>query len=164
VGGTAYVDSSALLKLAVREPETAALEADLAGRDGLVASRLAVVECRRAARRASNRRILQTVDGILEAIYLLEVTPAILDAAAAADPPVLRSLDAIHLATALSVGDPGLEVITYDGRLAEAAESHGLTVVHPGLDALGRALTLTLTSRAPVRGSRGSRAPRGPRT
>jgi predicted nucleic acid-binding protein len=132
VGGTAYVDSSALLKLALREPETAALEADLAEREGLVASRLAVVECRRAARRASHRRVLQTVDEILEAIYLIEVTPAILDAAAAADPPILRSLDAIHLATAMSVADPVMDVITYDERFADAARSRGLAVVQPG--------------------------------
>jgi len=132
VAGTAYVDSSALLKLALREPETAALEADLADRDGLVASRLEVVECRRAARRASHRRVLSTVDEILDAIYLIEVTPAILDAAAAADPPPLRSLDAIRLATALSVRDPRMDVITYDDRFADAARAHGLTVVQPG--------------------------------
>ena len=136
MAGIAYVDSSALLKLVVREPETAALEADLADRDGLVASRLAVVECRRAARRASNRRVLQTVDQILDAIYLIELTPAILDDAGATEPPVLRSLDAIHLATALSVGDPQMEVITYDGRMADAARANGLTVVHPGLRGL----------------------------
>jgi predicted nucleic acid-binding protein len=121
------------LKLVVREPETAALEADLAGRDGLVASRLALVECRRVARRASHGRVLQTVDQILDSIYLIEVTPAILDDAAATDPPLLRSLDAIHLATALSIGDPGLEVITYDARFAVAARTHGLVVVRPGL-------------------------------
>lgn len=138
MGGTAYVDSSALLKLVVREPETSALEADLAGRDGLVASRLAVVECRRAARRASNRRVLQTVDEILEAIYLIEVTPAILDDAAAANPPLLRSLDAIHLATALAVGDPEMEVITYDRRFADAARANGLVVVHPGVASADR--------------------------
>lgn len=132
MAGTAYVESSALLKLAVREPETPALEADLAARDGLVSSRLAVVECRRAARRASHRRLLQTVDQILEAIYLIDVTPAILDDAAAADPPVLRSLDAIHLATALSIGDAQMEVITYDARFAEAARASGLVVVQPG--------------------------------
>ena len=133
MAGTAYVDSSALLKLAVREPETAALEADLAGREGLVASRLAVVQCRRVARRASHRRVLQTVDQILDAIYLIEVTPAILDAAGALDPPLLRSLDAIHLATALSVGEAQMEVITYDRRFAEAAKANGLIVVQPGL-------------------------------
>jgi uncharacterized protein len=132
VSGTAYVDSSALLKLAVREPETSAVEADFAARDGLVTSRLAVVECRRAARRASNRRVLQTIDEILDAIYLIEVTPAILEQAALADPPLLRSLDAIHLATALSVGDARMDVITYDERFADAARAHGLTVVQPG--------------------------------
>lgn len=130
--GTAYVDSSALLKLVVHEPETAALEADLLDRDGLVASRLAVLECRRAARRASHARLLQRVDEMLEAIYLLDMTPAILDNAAAVGPPVLRSLDAIHLATALSVDDASLEVITYDVRLADAARASGLTVAQPG--------------------------------
>ena len=130
--GTAYIDSSALLKLVVREPETSALEADLANRDGLVASRLAVLECRRAARRASHARLLQRVDEVLDAIYLVDLTPAILDDAAAAGSPLLRSLDAIHLVTALSIGDDALEVITYDARLADAARASGLTVVQPG--------------------------------
>jgi predicted nucleic acid-binding protein len=131
MAGTAYVDSSALLKLAVREPETAALEADLAQRDGLLASRLDLVECRRAALRAPHRRVLQSIDQILETIYLIEMTPAILDAAAAADPPTLRSIDAIRVATALSIGDAGMEVITYDGRFDDAARANGLIVVHP---------------------------------
>ena len=129
---TAYVDSSALLKLVVREPETSALEADLAERDGLMASRLVVLECRRAARRASHAPLLQRVEDILDAIYLLEITPAILDDAAALDPPLLRALDALHLATALAVDDPELELITYDARLADAATAHGLVVVQPG--------------------------------
>ena len=130
--GAAYVDSSALLKLAFREAETAALEAHLATSDGLVSSRLAVLECRRVARRLPHRRPLQTVDQVLDAVYLLDITPAILDNAASADPTVLRSLDAIHLATALSIGDPELEVITYDMRFANAARENGLTVVQPG--------------------------------
>jgi predicted nucleic acid-binding protein len=129
---TAYVDSSALLKLAVREPETPALESYLIHCDGLVASRLALLECRRAARRASHARLLQKVDEVFDAVYLLEITAAIVDDAAAAKPPLLRSLDAIHLATALSVGDPELEVVTYDQRFADAARLAGLTVVQPG--------------------------------
>jgi predicted nucleic acid-binding protein len=128
----AYVDSSALLKLAVREPETAALEAQLLEYGGLVSSRLAVLECRRAARRASHRRLLQTVDAVLEAIYLLDITQPILERAAALDPPLLRSLDAIHLATALSTDDATMEVITYDDRLAEAARANGLAALQPG--------------------------------
>lgn len=132
MGSVAYVDSSALLKLVVAEPETSALEADLAGRDGLVASTLAALECRRAARRASNKRVLQTVAQVLEPICLVEITPAILDRAATVDPPLVRSLDAIHVATALSIAEPGLEIITYDGRMAEAALASGLRVVQPG--------------------------------
>lgn len=129
---TAYIDSSALLKLAVREPETSALEGYLAECEGVVASWLAAVECRRAARRANRAHVLQAVEHVLEAVYLLDVTPAILERAAMADPPLLRTLDAIHLATALSVGDPGLEVIAYDARLADAARASGLAVVQPG--------------------------------
>jgi predicted nucleic acid-binding protein len=134
MGAIAYVDSSALLKLVVREPETPALESDLATRDGLVTSRLAIVECRRAARRVTNAPMLKRVDHVLEAVYLLDVTPAILEQAAALDPPALRSLDAIHLATALSIGDTALDVITYDGRLADATRAAGLPVVQPGRD------------------------------
>ena len=63
-----YIDSSALLKLLVREAETSALEADLAAREGLVTSSLAVVECRRAVRRAGNRRLLQRAEQVFEAI------------------------------------------------------------------------------------------------
>ena len=130
--GTVYLDSSAMLKLVVREAETPVLEAYLADCDGLVASRLAVLECRRAAQRASHARLLQRVDEVLDAIYLLEITPAILDEAAIVEPPILRSLDAIHLATALSVGDQQLEMITYDARLADAARAGGLAVTQPG--------------------------------
>ena len=132
VRATAYLDSSALLKLAVREGETSALQAYLARCEGVVASRLAAVECRRAARRASPPRVLQAVEQGVEAVYLLEITPAILDRAASIDPRLLRTLDAIHLATAVSVGDSGLELVAYDARLAEAARLAGLTVVQPG--------------------------------
>ncbi|HET7618728.1 MAG TPA: type II toxin-antitoxin system VapC family toxin [Vicinamibacterales bacterium] len=134
----AYVDSSALLKLVVHEPETSALEADLLERDGLVTSRLAALECRRAATRLARTRVLQTVDEALEAMYLIAVTPAILDHAAALAPPALRLLDAIHLATALSLDDDDLEVVTYDERLAEAASAAGLRIVQPGRRAPAR--------------------------
>ena len=82
----AYLDSSALVKLMVREDETAALEADLAGRDGLVTSSLAMVECRRAAARAGNRRVLQRVSDVLEAVYLLDLTTPVLEQAAGLRP------------------------------------------------------------------------------
>jgi hypothetical protein len=128
----AYVDSSALLKLVVSEAETAALEADLTTRDGLVTSGLAVVECHRAARRAGSRRILQRTEQVFESVYLLDLTPAILERASTLWPVVLRSLDAIHLASALTVDGTDLEVITYDDRMAEAARANGLRVSQPG--------------------------------
>ena len=136
--GTAYVDSSALVKLMVREPETAALEAHLAESEGLLTSRLTTLECGRAARRTANKRLLQALEEVVEATYLLDITPAIVELATAMDPPLLRSLDAIHLATALSIDDPDLELITYDDRLAEAARANGLTVVQPGRRAARR--------------------------
>jgi predicted nucleic acid-binding protein len=128
----AYIDSSALLKLVVVEDETSALEADLASRDGLVTSSLAVVECHRAVRRAANRRIVQRTEQVFDAVYLLDLTPVILERASTIEPAMVRSLDAIHIATALSVDDHTLEVITYDDRMAEAARSGGLRVVQPG--------------------------------
>ena len=133
MGGVAYVDSSALLKLVICEAETAALEADFAQRDGLITSRLAILECRRAARRVLRGRALQTIEQVLEAVYLIEITPDILERAGVADPAHLRSLDAIHLATALSIDDPTLDIITYDRRFADAALASGLCVVQPGL-------------------------------
>ena len=128
----AYLDSSALVKLMVREDETSALEADLANRDGLVTSSLAMVECRRAAGRAGNRRVLQRVSDVLDAVYLLDLTNPILDQASNVRPAPIRSLDAIHIATAISIGDVDLDVITYDDRMAEAARANGLRVAHPG--------------------------------
>ena len=132
MAGFAYIDSSALVKLVVPEPETSALEADLAHREGLVASQLAALECRRAIRRVASKRAFAAVDDMLEAVLLMNITPAVLQTAARLDPPLLRSLDAIHVATALATHDPDLEVITYDDRLAAAAAANGLRVVRPG--------------------------------
>jgi len=128
----AYLDSSALVKLMVREDETSALEADLAGRDGLVTSRLAEVECRRAAERAGNRRLLQRVSEVFDSIYLLDLTAPVLAHAARLRPSSIRSLDTIHIAAAISVGDSELDLITYDDRMAEAARANGLRVAQPG--------------------------------
>lgn len=128
----AYLDSSALLKLVVREEETSFLEADLAARNGLVTSCLAVVECHRAARRAANRRVLQRTEQVLESVYLLDLTPVILERAAMLRPVTVRSLDAIHVASAMSVNEPEMDLITYDERMAEAARINGLRVVQPG--------------------------------
>lgn len=128
----AYLDSSALVKLLVEEGETSALEADLADREGAVASSLAVVECQRAVRRAGNRRLLQRMEEVLEAIYLVDVTTPVLEQASRLGPASIRSLDAIHIATALSIDAEALDVVTYDDRMAEAARMNGLRVAQPG--------------------------------
>ena len=130
--GIAYIDSSALLKLAFPEAETAAVEADLANREGLVSSRLCAIECARAFRREEGRPALQSLEDLLEGLVLIEISADIAAQASDVGPSELRALDAIHLASALSAGDPSLEVITYDRRLAAAARAHGLTVVQPG--------------------------------
>jgi hypothetical protein len=127
----AYLDASTIVKLVVAEPETAALERDLADRDGLLSSRLGAAEVLRAARRHPNRRVLQQTDDVLDALVLMDVTPPILKRAAALAPDDLRTLDAIHLATALSVGIPDLDFLTCDRRLADAARAQGLSVVEP---------------------------------
>ena len=132
MGAVAYIDSSALIKLLTNEPETSLLEADLANRDGLVSSRLASIECGRAMMRTSNKRLLQALAHVLDAVYLVDITTAILDRAATLAPAPMRSLDAIHLATALSLDEPDLEIITYDSRMADAARANGLPVSQPG--------------------------------
>ncbi|MGH9411423.1 MAG: type II toxin-antitoxin system VapC family toxin [Vicinamibacterales bacterium] len=127
----AYLDSSALAKFVVAEPETAALERDAAGRRDLLSSRLGATELRRAVRRAGHRRVLQQVEGVLDSVVLVELSPVILDRAGHLPPSLLRTLDAIHLATALSLNLSECDFITYDDRLADAAAASGLHVLQP---------------------------------
>lgn len=129
MSGLAYLDASALVKLVQRESDTAALEHELAHRDGVLCSRLGATELRRACARARHPRLLQQVDDVLESVFLVEVSPAILESAGRLR-PALRTLDAIHLATLQSFGEP-VDLITYDDRLGAAAKSHGFTVVRP---------------------------------
>lgn len=98
--------------------------------DGYVSSALLGVEAIRACSRhrggyAENARTW------LQDVALLPLDDALLDLATSLDPPGLRSLDAIHLATAISVRDDLGTFFTYDERLAEAAERHGLPVTSP---------------------------------
>lgn len=127
----AYIDSSALVKLVVEETGSASLQADIIERAGLLCSALGATELIRACQRSLTRKQMGRVDEVLDAVFLLDVTPAILSAAATLAPTSLRTLDAIHLATALSIDEPNLDVLTYDTRLAKAAKAHGFTVVAP---------------------------------
>ena len=129
--GYAYLDASAIVKLVVAEAQTPHIERDAATRKALLSSRLSATEVMRAARRQPQRRVLQQVEDVLESFVLLDVTAAILSHAAMLSPGELRTLDAIHLATALSLGLPNLDFLTFDIRLATAARTHGLRVVGP---------------------------------
>ena len=126
-----YLDTAALVKLVVAEQETAALRAWLgeADRDP-VSCDLARTELMRAVRRAAPDRVVQA-RAVLDALTLLEVSTAVFEEAGRLDPAVVRSLDAIHLAAALSLGDDLEGVVTYDERLADAARANGVAVVAP---------------------------------
>lgn len=120
------------MKLAVEEAESPALRRVLAPATDAAASVLVAVEVPRAVARAgggeSGRR---SAAEALAGMTLLELTEPIRERAAALDPPTLRSLDAIHVATALELGDELDFLVTYDARLREAARAHGLDVQAP---------------------------------
>jgi uncharacterized protein len=124
-----YLDTSAFIKLVRSEPESRALRRELVGSD-VISSALLSLEGRRAAARygelaARRARVALT------AVTLLPIDEHVLDAAAGLDPPELRSLDALHLATATSVGTDLDRFYCYDRRLAAAARAHGIDVSQP---------------------------------
>ena len=125
-----YIDSSALVKLAVREPESAALRRYLARHRPLVSSALARTEVARALLALGPDAVRRGRE-VLARVDLLRIHDRVLDAAGLLAPPELRSLDAIHLASAERLGSDLRAFVTYDERLATAAASRGFRVVHP---------------------------------
>ena len=126
-----YLDTSAALKLVVREPETERLELWMAERTGIprVSSRLLRIEMLRAVTRAAPHRISRA-NVVLSAIALLSMD----DAAPAAEvigDTTLRSLDAIHLATAHEIRTELSAFVCYDKRLRDSANALGLPVEAP---------------------------------
>lgn len=128
--GATYLDSSAIVKLVVAEAESAALLAHLRTRSVLVSSALARVEVIRAVRKHGAASVARART-ILDRIHCLALDDATLDAAAMLDPTTLRSLDAIHLAAALTFEGELGEIVTYDTRMAEAAEGLDVEVLAP---------------------------------
>lgn len=126
-----YLDTSALAKLVVAEVETGALRRWLSEADRVpVSCDLARTELLRAVRRAAPDRILDA-RAVLDSVTLTTMTAALLEEAGRLDPTSLRSLDAIHLASALNLGDDLEGLLTYDERLADAARRSGVTVIAP---------------------------------
>lgn len=127
----AYLDLSAFVKLVVRETETAALRRFLKRWPRRASSALVRAEAVRAVRRAGAEAVARTLT-LLRRMHLVALDDEMLERAGLLDPVTLRTLDAIHLATALSLqGDLGV-VITYDERMAEGARALGLRVAVPG--------------------------------
>ncbi len=125
-----YVDSSAIVKLVAREPESAALRRFLKRRRTLVASALAQTEVSRAVL-PLGEPFLRRARDVLDRIELVRVNRQVLGDAALLEPVTLRSLDAIHLATARLFEDTLGGLITYDGRMIEVAGTYGWSVNSP---------------------------------
>jgi len=125
-----YVDSSAIVKLAVAEPESAALRRHLARRTPLVSSALSRTEVARALRPSGPEAVARGEE-VLRVIQLLRVNDRVLREAGRMAPAELRSLDAIHLASARELGSSVRQIVTYDERMATAARASGWSVASP---------------------------------
>ncbi|MEI7744367.1 MAG: type II toxin-antitoxin system VapC family toxin [Chloroflexota bacterium] len=125
----AYVDASALVKLVVDEAESQAMTRWYVEAERLVTSRVGHVETVRAASRRDHDPARR--DLVLAGVEVFELSAGVAGAAAMLQPVLLRTLDAIHIATALALGPELDAFVTYDDRLAEAARAVGLPVVRP---------------------------------
>jgi predicted nucleic acid-binding protein len=125
-----YLDSSAIVKLAVREPETTALLRFLRRRRILLSSALARTEVLRALLPLGAQAV-ERGNQALERIDLIRVSDRVLSVAGGLLPADLRSLDAIHLATAQQLGSDLSRIVTYDERMSAAAATLGLAVMSP---------------------------------
>jgi predicted nucleic acid-binding protein len=133
--GVLYADTSALVKLVVREAETDALRVELEQWRDVATSVITEIELSRAAARvrSTGTQVINEIDvrAITAAALEIELTPAIRRAAAGLGPVVLRTLDCIHVASALSLGDDLAGVLTYDERMQRAVTVAGVDVLSP---------------------------------
>jgi uncharacterized protein len=127
-----YADSSALAKLVVTQAETVALRRFLAERPDsrLVSSALATTEVMRAVLREAPSAMPQA-HALLASLDLITLTRDRLQQAGLLEPPSLRSLDTIHLATALALGSAVGDFVAYDERMLQAATWYRLPVSSP---------------------------------
>jgi uncharacterized protein len=126
-----YVDASALVKTVVAEPQSAALASWLRDKGPLVSCDLVRVETVRAVR-ISDPAAVPRARSAVATLTLIRLDDELYASAADLEPASLRSLDALHLAAALSLGADLGGVVTYDQRMAEGARSLGLHVEAPG--------------------------------
>ena len=127
----AYLDSSAFVKLVVREPESSALKRALARWPQRASAALLRTEAVRALRHSGNERYVAAARLLMRSVHLVQLDEVLLDRAADMAPAALRPLDAVHLAAAMSLGSDLGIVFAYDTRLNLAAERLGLPVAPP---------------------------------
>lgn len=125
-----YLDASAAAKLILREDESDALVTWLGAGPSLASSALVRVELLRLVKRDQPAQ-LDRARRLLADLVMREIDDEVLDRASELAPPALRTLDAIHLATASLLGPDLDAVVTYDRRMIEAAQVYGLPVVSP---------------------------------
>ena len=131
-GTPIYMDSSALVKLVLPEAESAALLSFLGDGAEPISNEIAAVEVVRAARRASpDTEVHSRAAAVVAALHLLRLDSEILERAAGIEPESLRTLDAIHLASALSLAPDVEAMVVYDTDLAAAATKVGLRTLAP---------------------------------
>jgi predicted nucleic acid-binding protein len=135
-----YLDSSALMKLIRREAESDALSEwlNLRPQHAAVTSELGRVEVLRASTRV-NDAVLARARAVVGDLDLVALDRAVQDVACDVGDPLLRTLDALHLASALLLGDALATFVAYDQRLVEGARAVGLDVASPGQSAPRRA-------------------------
>jgi uncharacterized protein len=127
-----YLDSSAIVKLVVLEPGSSALVDVVSSDPDVVSSAVAYTEVMRAVRRAGGPT--RRAEQVLRSIALVPVDQAILREAAKLAPTSLRSLDAVHLASALSLRPDVDAFVSFDARLSRATTAAGLVIRVPGAD------------------------------
>lgn len=126
-----YLDTSAAVKLVVEEAGSKALRSWLAtATSPIVSSDLLRTELLRATRRGAPDQV-QQARAVLDSVTLISISTAVFEHAGTIEPDLLRSLDALHLAAAIDLGDDLEGIVTYDDRLAAAAASLGIAVIAP---------------------------------
>ena len=129
-----YLDTSALAKLCTTEAESLALRRWLADApQPLATSIVGEVELVRSMAKVGGAAA-SVAETLRRALVILPLSPAVAERARRLPPGVLRSLDAIHVATALELGEDLTAVVSYDQRMIDAATAAGLEVVSPGRD------------------------------
>jgi len=129
-GALLYLDSSALVKLVVPEPESRALREALRSWPERISSVVAEIEVERVGRRLGGGAI-RRARSVLARIALVELDEEVRRRAAGLGPAELGTLDAVHLATALTLGDDLGALCAYDTRLVDATIATGVDVVAP---------------------------------